>query len=133
MRKFTIIATLIILAGLAIFFYWRFYYPFTDNGSKDGYLNKIEHKGYLFKTWEGTLMQVGLKSASPGAMQSPTFEFSVTDEAIAQKLQANSGKYFNLRYKEYFGTLPWRGHSKYIVDSILSMREVNAGDVRPGF
>ena len=133
MRKFTIIATLIILAGLAIFFYWRFYYPFTDNGSKDGYLNKIEHKGYLFKTWEGTLMQVGLKSASPGSMQSPTFEFSVTDEAIAQKLQANSGKYFNLRYKEYFGTLPWRGHSKYIVDSILSMREVNAGDVRPGF
>ena len=133
MRKFTTIATLIILAGLVIFFYWRFYYPFTDNGSKDGYLNKIEHKGYLFKTWEGTLMQVGLKSASPGAMQSPTFEFSVTDERIAQKLQANSGKYFNLRYKEYFGTLPWRGHSKYIVDSILSMREVNAGDVRPGF
>ncbi len=133
MRKFTIIATLVIVIGLAIFFWWRFYYPFTDNGSKDGYLNKIEHKGYLFKTWEGTLMQVGIKSASPGSMQSPTFEFSVTNEKLAAQLQANSGKYFNLRYKEYFGTLPWRGHSKYIVDSILSMREVNAGEVRPGF
>lgn len=133
MRKFTIIATLIIVTGLAIFFWWRFYYPFTDNGSKDGYLNKIEHKGYIFKTWEGTLMQVGLKSASPGSMQSPTFEFSVTNEKLAAQLQANSGKYFNLRYKEYFGTLPWRGHSKYIVDSILSMREVNSGEVRPGF
>jgi hypothetical protein len=133
MRRFTIIATLVILFGLGIFFWWRFYYPFTDNGSKDGYLNKIEHKGYIFKTWEGTLMQVGLKSASPGSMQSPTFEFSVTDEAIAKQLQSNSGKYFNLRYKEYFGTLPWRGHSKYIVDSILSMREVNSGEVRPGF
>lgn len=133
MRKFTIITTLIIVTGLAIFFWWRFYYPFTDNGSKDGYLNKIEHKGYVFKTWEGTLMQVGLKSASPGAMQSPTFEFSVTNENLAQQLQANSGKYFNLRYKEYFGTLPWRGHSKYVVDSILSMREVNTGETRPGF
>lgn len=133
MRRFTIIATLIVLFGLGIFFWWRFYYPFTDNGSKDGYLNKIEHKGYVFKTWEGTLMQVGLKSASPGSMQSPTFEFSVTNEGIAKQLQANSGKYFNLRYKEYFGTLPWRGHSKYIVDSILSMRDVNSGEVRPGF
>ncbi|CAN5601477.1 6-phosphogluconate dehydrogenase [soil metagenome] len=133
MRRFTIIATFIVLFGLGIFFWWRFYYPFTDNGSKDGYLNKIEHKGYVFKTWEGTLMQVGLKSASPGSMQSPTFEFSVTNEGIAKQLQANSGKYFNLRYKEYFGTLPWRGHSKYIVDSILSMRDVNSGEVRPGF
>jgi len=134
MRKFTIIATLVIVGGLVIFFWWRFYFPFSDDASKDGYLNKIEHKGYLFKTWEGTLVQVGLKSASPGSMQSPTFEFSVIDENIAQQLQANSGKYFNLRYKEYFGTLPWRGHSKYIVDSILSMREGNSGEVRrPAF
>ena len=128
MRKFTIIATIVIIVGLLVFFYWRFYFPFTDNGSKDGYLNKIEHKGYLFKTWEGTLMQVGLKSASPGSMQSPTFEFSVTNEALAHKLQENSGKYFNLRYKEYLGTLPWRGHSKYIVDSILSMRDASGGE-----
>lgn len=133
MRKFTVIATTLILLGLVLFFYWRFYYPFTDNGSKDGYLNKIEHKGYVFKTWEGTLMQVGLKSASPGAMQSPTFEFSVTDEHIAQQLQANSGKYFNLRYKEYFGTLPWRGHSKYVVDSIISMRDASAATPAAGF
>lgn len=128
MRKFTTIASIVIILGLVLFFYWRFYFPFTDNGSKDGFLNKIEHKGYIFKTWEGTLMQVGLKSASPGAMQSPTFEFSVTDENLARTLQANSGKYFNLRYKEYLGTLPWRGHSKYIVDSIISLREPGSGE-----
>lgn len=133
MRRFVTILTIIIILGLAIFFYWRFYFPFTDNGYKDGYLNKIEHKGYIFKTWEGTLIQVGLKSASPGAMQSPTFEFSVTDENLAQKLRANSGKYFSLQYKEYFGTLPWRGHSKYIVDSILSMRDVKSTEPLTGF
>jgi hypothetical protein len=133
MRKFTIIASLIIIFGLFVFFYWRFYFPFTDNGSKDGFLNKIEHKGYVFKTWEGTLMQVGLKSANPGSMQSPTFEFSVTDENLARTLQTNSGKYFNLRYKEYFGTLPWRGHTKYIVDSIISMRDAGANPVGSGF
>ena len=80
MKKFGIITTLIILAILVIIFWWRYYYPFSDNGVKDGYLNKIEHKGYIFKTWEGTLIQSGLKSASPGAMQSPTFEFSVSSD-----------------------------------------------------
>jgi hypothetical protein len=65
-------------------------------------------------------------------MQSPTFEFSVTDENLARLLQQNSGKYFNLRYKEYLGTLPWRGHSKYVVDSILSMRDANP-DATPKF
>ena len=133
MKKFAIIASLVIVFIIAILFWWRYYFPFGDDSVKDGYLNKIEHKGYIFKTWEGTLMQVGLKSASPGAMQSPTFEFSVTDEKLAARLQANSGKYFNLRYKEYLGTLPWRGHSKYIVDSILSMREVNAREALPTF
>jgi hypothetical protein len=132
MRKFTIIFTIVLLLGFAIFFWVRFYFPFGDDSVKDGYLNKIEHKGYFFKTWEGTLIQSGLKSTAPGSMQSPTFEFSVTSEEIAKTLQLNSGKYFVLHYKEYFGSLPWRGHSKYVVDSILSMRETNV-ETRPGF
>lgn len=132
MRKFTIIFTIVLLLGFAIFFWVRFYFPFGDDSVKDGYLNKIEHKGYLFKTWEGTLIQGGLKSTAPGSMQSPTFEFSVISEGIAKQLQLNSGKYFVLHYKEYFGALPWRGHSKYIVDSIISMREGNV-ETRPGF
>lgn len=128
MRKFATITTLILVLVLAIFIYVRYYYPFGDDSVKDGYLNKIEHKGYIFKTWEGTLIQTGLKSNSPGMMQSPTFEFSVANEEVAKKLQMNSGKYFVLHYKEYFGALAWRGHSKYIVDSIISMREDTGGN-----
>ena len=131
MRKFIIIFTSIIVLALAFFIWFRYYFPFGDDSVKDGYLNKIEHKGYLFKTWEGTLIQGGLKSTAPGAMQSPTFEFSVANENIAKQLQLNSGKYFVLHYKEYKGALPWRGHSKYIVDSIYSMKEV--GEQRTGF
>jgi hypothetical protein len=36
-------------------------------------------------------------------------------------LMENSGKQFDLHYKEYLGAIPWRGNTKYIVDSILSM------------
>ena len=35
-----------------------------------------------------------------------------------------SGEKVELRYKEYHGTLPWRGHSVFIVDSILSNQEL---------
>jgi hypothetical protein len=131
MRKATWIISFIIVAILAGFFWWRFYFPFSDDAAKDGVLNKIEHKGYIFKTWEGTLIQTGLKSASPGSMQSPTFEFSVISDELARTLQQNSGKYFNLHYKEYLGTLPWRGHSKYIVDSIISMRDIHGTGLTP--
>ena len=35
----------------------------------------------------------------------------------------NSGKEFELHYKEYNGALPWRGISEFIVDSVYSMRD----------
>ena len=35
-----------------------------------------------------------------------------------------SGNVVELHYKEYFGSLPWRGFTKYIVDSIISSRSM---------
>lgn len=33
----------------------------------------------------------------------------------------NSGNTVQLHYTEYFGALPWRGFTKYIVDSIVTV------------
>jgi hypothetical protein len=86
-------------------------------------------KGYIFKTYEGKLIQSGFKGGVAGSIQSYEFEFSVTKESIATQLMNNSGKEFELHYKEYLGSLPWRGNSQYIVDSILSMRGSAGGPV----
>ena len=123
MRKFLGITILIIVVILAVFVFWRFYRPFGD-GVKAGELNYLVKKGYVFKTYEGKLIQSGLRSRQPGSVQSYEFEFSVENEAVAQRLMVNSGKEFVLHYKEYFGRLPWRGHSFFVVDSILEMREL---------
>lgn len=123
MRRFLGITVLIIVLALGIFIYWRFYRPFGD-GVKAGELNYLVKKGYIFKTYEGKLIQSGLRSRQPGSVQSYEFEFSVVREDIAQKLMVNSGKEFVLHYKEYFGRLPWRGHSFFVVDSILEMKEL---------
>src|SRR5215210_2465543 len=123
MRKFLGIVIFIILLVLVVVVVWRFYIPFGD-GVKAGELNYLVKKGYVFKTYEGKLIQSGLRSRQPGSVQSYEFEFSVEKEDIAQRLMTNSGKEFVLHYKEYFGRLPWRGHTVYVVDSILEMKEV---------
>ena len=121
-KKITVIISTIVILILAIFIYYRFYFVFGE-GVKAGELNYIVKKGYLFKTNEGKLIQSGIRSRQTGTVQSNEFEFSVADEEVAKKMMLNSGKVFELHYKEYKGTLPWRGFSVYVVDSIVTMRE----------
>lgn len=120
MKKFLTILALIAGLSLIIFFYVRYSFVFGE-GSKAGELNFFVKKGYVWKTYEGRLIQTGYKSKVPGSIQSNEFEFSVVDEKVAAILMANSGAVLELRYKEYLGALPWRGMSRYIVDSVISI------------
>jgi len=112
---------IVLLAGLAIFFYIRFCFVFGE-GVKSGQLNYIVYKGYIFKTYEGKLIQTGLKGVQGGIVQSNEFIFSVTDPKVAKELELMSGKELDLRYKEYLAPLPWRGMSVFVVDSIISVQ-----------
>jgi hypothetical protein len=122
MRKFLKLSLLIILVVFAVIIWWRYYFVFGE-GVKAGNLNFFVKKGYVFKTYEGRLIQDGFKSATPGALQSNEFEFSVTSDSIAAILERNSGKVVELRYKEYLHTLPWRGMSNYVVVEVLRAEE----------
>ncbi|MBQ2874309.1 MAG: hypothetical protein IJE85_03340 [Bacteroidales bacterium] len=123
--KIIAIASLIAALVLAGFIYFRFYFVFGE-GVKAGELNFVVYKGYVFKTYEGRVIQAGFgkgKGANAGAIQSYEFDFSITDKEIADSLMRCGGKTVELHYKEYLGTLPWRGKQKYIVDGIVSVRE----------
>jgi hypothetical protein len=121
-RKFVRIVFVLSLLALSLFIYFRYFYVFGD-GVKSGHLNYAVRKGNIFKTYEGKLIQEGYRSRTAGAIQSYEFEFSIRDKKVYDILSANSGKRFDLHYKEYHGVLPWRGNSKYIVDSIVAMKE----------
>lgn len=123
MKKFFLTFVIILVLVLAGFIYWKYYYPYTSDGVKSGYLNYAVRKGQLFKTYEGKLIQEGIRSKVAGAIQSNEFEFSIKSKAVFEILKMNSGKIFDLHYKEYNGVLPWRGNTRYIVDSIISMRD----------
>jgi len=112
--------TLLVL-GVVIFFYFKYLFVFGE-GVKSGHLNYAVKKGNVFKTYEGKLIQQGIRSQTTGSIQSYEFEFSIANERVFKILELNSGKEFDLHYKEYHGTLPWRGNTRYVVDSIVAMR-----------
>jgi hypothetical protein len=120
MKKFLSILVALLIGAGAVFFYFRFYFVFGE-GVKSGELNYVVHKGLIFKTYEGKLIQAGFRAQSAG-VQSYEFEFSVSDKKLAERLMLLGGQNVELRYKEYFGALPWRGFTKFVVDSIVSSR-----------
>ena len=122
-RKILLISSLAVALALAAFIYFRFYFVFGE-GVKAGELNFVVYEGYLFKTYEGRAIQAGFAKGNKGTasvVQSYEFDFSITDEAVADSLMRCSGNTVELHYKEYLGALPWRGQQKYIVDRIIAV------------
>ena len=122
-RKFLGWLVVIILFIGGILIWWNYYYVYGE-GVKSGELNYVVKKGNIFKTYEGKLIQSGFHSKTLGSVQSYEFEFSVTDDSLANILMTNSGSYYDLHYKEYKGAIPWRGYSVFIVDKIVGTKPV---------
>ena len=120
MKKHLGIITVSIVVVLAVLFYFRFFFVFGE-GVKSGELNYVVYKGVLFKTYEGKLIQTGIRSKAAGSIQYYEFEFSVENPQLARELMLQGGRTLELHYKEYFGALPWRGFTKFIVDSIVTV------------
>lgn len=126
MKKGKIVAGVvaILIVVLAVFVFFRFYFVF-GSGVKAGELNQFMYKGWVWKTYEGRLIQTGFRGAkNGGGLQSNEFNFSVVNKEIADSLMRCSGKHVELHYKEYRGSLPWRGMQKHIVDGILSVKPI---------
>jgi len=118
-KVISIIVAVLLLAG-GITFYIRYYFVFGE-GVKAGELNYCTYKGYVFKTYEGKLIQAGFKGGASGTIQSYEFKFSIEDKAIADSLMRCSGKNVELHYKEYLNPIMWRGVSEFVVDEIMSV------------
>jgi hypothetical protein len=110
---------LVVLALLAGFCYFKFWWVFSD-GTKTGELNSLTYTGYLFKTYEGEIILTGYGNKnSSGTVQSKNFKFSVANKEVAEQLIQMTGQRVTVHYKEYKGVLPWRGYEKSIVDTVV--------------
>lgn len=112
MRKFVFIGMSIIVLGVATYFAFIYYVPFSE-GYRSGELIKFSNKGILAKTWEGELSQ-GISGAQ-------IFKFSVEDaqKEVIQKLIELQGKYVKVTYKERYATFFWLGDTKYFIIDVV--------------
>lgn len=129
MAKFLKISIPIIILVLVALIYWRYFFVFGE-GVKGGTLNYFEKKGFVFKTWEGRLVQEGFQSPTAGALQSNEFRFSALGDEVANQLERASGRFVEVRYKEYLNALPWRGASKYVIYEVVEVGEREGGGNR---
>ena len=105
---------------LAGFFFFKFCFVYAE-GVNEGDINYFQKEGVVFKTWEGKMILRGFKAPKGGNLQSNELKFSVKDEKVALQLQEGSNVDVKLYWKRYLGTLPWRGNSQFIVDSVAYM------------
>lgn len=107
------------LAGL-VFFKWYFVY---SEGVNDGDINYFQKEGVIFKTYEGKLILTGVTTTNEGRIKSNELKFSVKDPRIADQIFNSTTNHVKLGWKGYLGTLPWRGKSKCVVDSVYVLPE----------
>ena len=69
-----------------------------SSGERAGFLQKVSHKGWICKTWEGELSLVAMPGSAP-----EKFLFTVRDEVVAQKVSAAAGKRVTLNYEQHKG------------------------------
>ncbi len=123
MRKFFWLLALFIV-GFAIYAAAIVYYPYSE-GTRTGVLQKLSHKGYVIKTWEGELQMRGIMTPQDGAAMNlggNIWSFSVgrNEDAVIQALQAAEAKgtRVTLHYTQYSRQFDWRGETVYFVDKV---------------
>jgi hypothetical protein len=116
--KWLLSLVLIGLVGISAYAWvmWTWSY---GSGERAGYVQKFSKRGFICKTWEGELAMVSM----PGTM-SEKFLFTVPEDAVAEKINANLGKKVALKYQQHIG-LPTScfGDTEYFVSDIVVLNE----------
>ncbi|MCX7179652.1 MAG: hypothetical protein NTX56_13080 [Proteobacteria bacterium] len=86
-----------ILAVAALYTWLTLTWSYSE-GERAGYVQKFSKKGWICKTWEGELAMVTM----PGTL-TEKFLFSVTDVAVATKIEKTMGKRVALVYQQHVG------------------------------
>ncbi len=110
------VVTVLLLAGYT----WLVVAWSYSTGERAGWVQKLSHKGWFCKTWEGELSMVSMPGAAP-----EKFLFSVWDDKVAEEINRNMGKRVALHYEEKVG-IPTNcfGETRYFVTRITLVDQV---------
>lgn len=106
----------IALGGLYLWFVLGWSY---SSGERAGYVQKLSHKGWVCKTWEGEVAMV----AVPGSLPEK-FHFTVWDDKTAESINRSMGRRVTMHYEQKVG-IPTTcfGDTPYIVTRVEVVEE----------
>lgn len=106
------------LAGLALWTVIGLNWTYSS-GERAGYVQKISRKGWLCKTWEGTLYTDIAKG-----FRSDSFNFSIRDDSLAKVVEGLSGKRVAVQYDQH-NLVPTScfGDTEYFVSGVRPLPE----------
>lgn len=104
------------VVGLVVGCWIRYFSPYVEDATQYGYVENIENRGMIFKTYEGTLIPYK-ELLDTTRIYNRDFVFSVPDKKVAATIKQAmyDAKPIRVGYKKYYATVPWRGASKIIV------------------
>ena len=120
-RKILLIILSVLIIGTVITFF-VFNYTYSE-GSRAGVVIKFSKRGYVLKTYEGELNMGGMGNIPNTAQMNMIWNFSVRDQATADKLMTLEGRKVSLHYKEIIKNMPWQGETSYFVDGVEEIKE----------
>ncbi len=90
-----------------------------SSGKRAGYVQKISRKGYVCKTWEGTLY-----TDLARGFRSDSFAFSVRSDSVAHLIESMSGKRVAVLYEQHIGVpTSCFGETEYFVSGVEVLPE----------
>lgn len=104
------LVAVVIGSGLWLLFVFNFSY---SNGERAGHLQKLSHRGWVCKTWEGELLLTTLPGVVP-----EKFAFTVRDAAVARAVQEQIGQRVTLTYEQHQGVPRCFGETEYYVTAV---------------
>ena len=109
----------LVIIMLCLVAWLRYLTPYVDEATQYGYVDSIELRGTIFKTYEGTLIPYK-EFNDTTRIYTRDFTFTAANKGIAKRIMAMRDAAIPVRvgYRRYHATLPWRGASKIIVTSV---------------
>ncbi len=90
-----------------------------STGQRAGFVQKISRKGYVCKTWEGTLYTDIAKG-----FRADSFAFTVRNDSLAHVIESLGGKKVDVHYEQHIGVpTSCFGDTEYFVTAVTPIPE----------
>jgi hypothetical protein len=99
---------------LVVAYFFAAYHFAYSRGESVGYVQKISHKGWVCKTWEGE--QVRALSVVPAVPEK--FAFTVRDAAVVDQINTQIGQKVVLEYEQHKGLPACFGDTEHFVTAV---------------